>query len=205
MTKIYRKYQFTAQMDEAIRRAYIERPAEGAIPGVKDLSDRWRIPTWTIKRRAGELGLTRMKNAVWSVHEIEMLEKLAHLPCAVISRKFAAQFFFRSATSIKLKIKRLKIRRSPSSDVYNVTSLADCFGVDSSTVLRWIREGILKAEVLQTRADGQETRLIRERDVLAFIVENPMQFDIRKVDQIWFVDLLSDGKIGNSIQQAIKH
>ncbi|MGC2239162.1 MAG: hypothetical protein WA584_23605 [Pyrinomonadaceae bacterium] len=205
MTKAYKKYNFTAQMDEEIRRAYIERPASGAIPGVVDLSGKWSIPTWTIKRRAADLGLARAKKAIWSEQELALLEAYAHLPCAAISRKLAARWFFRTPHAVKLKLKRLKIRRSPDVDFYNVTGLADCFGVDSSVVLRWIRSGLLPVETLLTRSDGQQRRLIREGDVREFVCNNPMKFDIRKVDQLWFMDLITSGKTGfGSIEKAIR-
>lgn len=198
------KYEFTTMMDEAIRRAYRERPTNGAIPGVRSLSEKWDIPTWTIKRRAGKLGLTREKNAVWTEKEIELLEQYAHLPPSVIEKKFLANWFFRSAAAIKIKLLRFEVRRDAQSGDYTPTTLGMCFGTDQKVIVRWINLGLLKATVILDRADGQKRRIVKEADIIEFIRKNPMTFDIRKVDQMWFVDLLLGGKVGYTVEKAVK-
>lgn len=35
--------------------------------------------------------------------------------------------------------------------------------------------------------------LIRERDVRRFVLEHPSEIDLRKVDQLWFLDRLTNG------------
>lgn len=40
--------------------------------------------------------------------------------------------------------------------------------------------------------------LIHESDVYKFILARPLEFDIRKVDQLWFLDLVTEGKIAGA-------
>jgi hypothetical protein len=37
--------------------------------------------------------------------------------------------------------------------------------------------------------------LIRESDVRRFILEHPTEIDLRKVDQLWFLDLITNGLV----------
>jgi hypothetical protein len=37
--------------------------------------------------------------------------------------------------------------------------------------------------------------LIREKDVRRFILEHPTEIDLRKVDRLWFLDLLTNGLV----------
>ncbi len=49
----------------------------------------------------------------------------------------------------------------------------------------------------RTPQQGGDVYLIHESAVRRFIIENPMGFDLRKVDQLWFLDLITNGKIGS--------
>jgi hypothetical protein len=37
--------------------------------------------------------------------------------------------------------------------------------------------------------------LIREKDVRRFILQHPTEIDLRKVDQLWFLDLITNGLV----------
>jgi hypothetical protein len=56
-----RKYVFTAQLDERIRRIYLVHPGAKTRPGIRQLADQVGIPHWALKKRARELGLARTK------------------------------------------------------------------------------------------------------------------------------------------------
>ena len=76
--------------------------------------------------------------------------------------------------------------------------LAEASGIDSHAVSRWIKHGHLKAQLRGT-ARGQQQNgdiyLIREKDVRRFILEHPTEIDLRKVDQLWFLDVITDGLV----------
>jgi hypothetical protein len=40
-----------------------------------------------------------------------------------------------------------------------------------------------------------DSYLIQEKDVRRFILEHPTEIDLRKVDQLWFLDLLTNGLV----------
>ena len=73
--------------------------------------------------------------------------------------------------------------------------LAQLMGVDSHIVARWIRTGALRAQprgTLRTPQQGGDSYVIRPADVRRFIVTNPIGFDLRKVEPLWFIDLLTN-------------
>ena len=79
-------------------------------------------------------------------------------------------------------------------DGQSVTKLAMCFGVDVHSVSRWIKEGLLKAQMRgtqRTERQGGDIYYIRDQWIRDFIKENIGLIDIRKVDKFWFVDVMS--------------
>jgi hypothetical protein len=63
-------------------------------------------------------------------------------------------------------------------------------------VTRWINAGQLKATLRGTARDERQNGdiyLIREKDVRRFVLEHPSDIDLRKVDQLWFLDMLTNG------------
>ena len=49
-----RKYVFTAQLDERIRRIYLVHPGAKTRPGIRQLAEQVGIPHWALKKRARE-------------------------------------------------------------------------------------------------------------------------------------------------------
>lgn len=100
-----------------------------------------------------------------------------------------------------MKAKRLRISRELPFGYYTARGLAECFGVGcSKTVTRWIDKGLLDAKrrgTERSEANGGDHWMISEVAVKNFIRENPLAFDIRKVDQLWLIDLLAGVKSGN--------
>jgi hypothetical protein len=79
---------------------------------------------------------------------------------------------------------------------YSAYSLAQALGIDPHAVTRWIKSGHLKAKFRGTARGPQQngdSYLIQEKDVRRFILEHPTDIDLRKVDQLWFLDLLTNG------------
>ena len=111
-----------------------------------------------------------------------------------IRLKLKAAGYTRTVTGIHLKLKRMRFKHSGS--FYSAYSLAQALGIDPHVVTRWIKSSHLKAKLRGTARTPQQkgdSYLIQEKDVRRFIVEHPTNIDLRKVDQIWFLDLITNG------------
>lgn len=191
-----RKYVFTNQIDELIRAIYLDRRGAKTRPGIRVLAKKVGIPHWTLKKRARELGLARTKEKPWSEPELEILARYAWMSDERIRLKLKAAGYSRTVTGIHLKLRRMKFKHDPG--FYSANGLAQALGIDSHAVSRWIRSGHLKAKLRGTaRGEKQngDIYLIFEKDVRRFILEHPTEIDLRKVDQLWFLDLLTNGLV----------
>jgi hypothetical protein len=193
-TRRRRKYVFTAQIDERIREIYLHHPNAKSRPGIRKLADQVAIPHWALKKRARELGLARTKEKPWSEPELAILARYAWMSDERIRLKLKAAGCARTVTGIHLKLRRMRFKSDPT--FYSGKGLADALGIDSHVVTRWIKAGHLRAQqrgTKRTEQQGGDTYLIREKDVRRFILEYPTEFDLRKVDQLWFLDLITNG------------
>jgi len=191
-----RKYVFTDQIDQLIREIYLSHPDAKTRPGIRLLAKKVDIPHWALKKRARELGLARTKEKPWSEAELEILARYAWMSDERIRLKLKAAGYPRTATGIHLKLKRLRFKHDPG--FYSANGLAQALGIDSHAVTRWIRCGHLKAYLRGTARGKQQNGdiyLIREKDVRRFILEHPNDIDLRKVDQLWFLDLITNGLV----------
>jgi hypothetical protein len=183
-------------MDAAIIKTYRENSGNGEINA---LADKLGLPRWKVSRRALYLGVVepKHKEPPWSQAEIRILTKWARLTPERIYLKLKACGYQRTYTAIVLKRKRLRLLSN--LDGYTATSLKDAFGVDATTVLRWIRKGFLKAEKRGTKrveVQGGDMWWIKEKDIRAFLIESINIVDIRKIDKYWLVDILAKNKAG---------
>ena len=71
----------------------------------------------------------------------------------------------------------------------------------TATVLNWINKGLLRARVSERHG---KSYLIKDDDLRDFILANPMLIDLRKVDQLWFFEVMFPGKVGMTISQALR-
>lgn len=192
--KTTRKYHFTEQIDQLIRAAYLERGTGRALIGLKPLARKLGMPHWAPKKRARELGLARTKEKPWSEPEMEILARYSWMSDERMRLKLKSAGFHRTTTGIHLKLKRMKSKHDAS--FYSANGLASAFGIDSHVVSRWIRSGSLRARTRGTArgpAQNGDIYLIHEKDVRRFVNEHPTEIDLRKVDQLWFLDLLTNG------------
>ena len=193
-----RKSCFTPAIDEEIRRAYylyLEYNNRQAIAGY---ARQLHVPRWLINRRAAVLGLARIKEPAWNVDEVAMLERWGHLTDAVIQRKLKAAGSQRSINAIHLKMKRLRIKQN--LDGYSVHALATAFGVDGHKITYWINRKMLMATrrgTARSECQGGDTYWITHKAVREFVLAYPDEIDLRKVERWWFLDVLTDGRIGS--------
>src|SRR5271165_1148116 len=189
-----RKYVFTDQIDQLIREIYLNHRDAKSRPGIPLLAKKVGMPHWALKKRARELGLARTKELSWSERELEILARYAWMSDERIRLKLKAAGYARTVTGIHLKLKRMRFKHDGS--FYSASGLAQALGIDSHAVARWIKSGHLKAKrrgTARTEQQNGDIYLIHEKDVRRFILEHPTEIDLRKVDQLWFLDVLTNG------------
>jgi hypothetical protein len=187
------KYTPTPEIDALIAKAWQTGHGSGA--GLY-VSRKTGWPVWKVKRRAVALGVARNvpKESLWSKAEMECLEEHAWMSPEGIQRKIAKLCgTTRTLVAIVLKRKRLKIAGSRSGG-YTTGDLVRLFGVDRNKVLnRWIKFGWLKTDTSGAfnRAD--------HKAVYNFVLSHPEEIDLGRVDRLWFLDLVTKGKIGAGV------
>lgn len=189
------KYKPTPEIDKRIRDAY-EQQRRGDRRALKAVSGRIGWPVNAVSKRGAELGVCRAKERPWTEAEEEILGKFGHLAPSGIQRKLAQAGFARSIAGIQVKTVRERIKRN--LDGYSACSLADAFGVDVHKVLAWIHRGLLKAErrgTDRTAAQGGDMWWISRREAKRLVLRAPEEIDLARVEKIWFLDLLTEGKI----------
>jgi hypothetical protein len=193
--KYKRKYQPTPRTDAVIKEAY-RKQRQGDRDALKAASFTLGWPRNAISKRGAELGVTRAKEHPWTIAEEELLERFGHLAPSGIQRRLAAAGSLRSIAAIQIKLNRTRIKQN--LDGYSACGLADAFGVDVHKVLNWIYRGLLRADRRGTaRSDSQGGDIwwISRWQVKRFVLRSPEEIDLARVEKIWFLDLLTGGKI----------
>jgi|SRR5579871_5018855 len=190
-----RKYDPTPEGDSLIAEAYRAQRL-GNRRAVSVASARLGWPPHAVSKRAGELGLVRIKERRWSGEEESIIASFGHLTYTGIQQKLADAGFRRTCAAIAVKTTRLRIKSN--LDGYSATSLALAFGVDSHKVLGWISRGLIAANrrgTCRLPAQGGDSWWIPQREVKRFIMRYPEEVDLARVEKFWFLDLITDGKI----------
>lgn len=179
-----KKWIWNDILDHVLRNMY-----DATVPGrAQEIAEKLRMPRWAVNRRAVALGLSRPKDRPWSAAEQSYLEgNYHHVSVKALARKLG-----RSVTAVKLKAKRLGLRKY--GEGYTALSLAEALGVDPHWVLARIRSGRLRAtprHTERTAQQGGDSWLITDEGFIDFLREFPYEIDFRKVDGLWFMDLMA--------------
>lgn len=119
----------------------------------------------------------------WKPAELEYLqEKLGSVSLTQIARGLK-----RSVISIQVKAMRLK-RSLRLTAGYNVSNLADVFGVHHTRVESWARRGLLGKQHGRTGHGGNIR--FTEANVIRFIRSHACEYDLGRVDQTWFKSMV---------------
>lgn len=196
-----KKYVSNDFIDQRLRALYRESPDRKRNSGqsVKKLAAQIRWPVWALRVRARQLGIARTKDRPWCERELNILQRFAWMCPSRIQMKLKAAGFHRTQTAIDIKLDRTYARRN--TPFFTATSLAGLFGVDGHVVTRWIKLGYLAASRRGTdrhEGNGGDMFQIHEKEVYKFVLARPTEIDIRKVDQMWFLDLVTEGKIAGA-------
>ena len=147
------------------------------------------LPRWYIKKRAASLGLTMHQDKrPWTAEEEEILERLlGKLSALTIARRLK-----RTKASVVLKIKRLGVSRRVRNG-YTMRDLETCLGEDHHKIQRWVADGWLRDRLQGTRrhdGNGRDIHRFREKDILGFIRQHPLEINLGRVDAVWFLDMI---------------
>jgi hypothetical protein len=92
---------------------------------------------------------------------------------------------------------------------HSATSLGLCFGVRQHTVCKWIARGFFGK--VQTRTGeawtpgSGATCHITDAQVLAFVRDHPLEFQLSRVNQTWFLDLVFNAYANPKQARAVAH
>lgn len=189
------KYFWTQERDELLRRHYDGFPKRRKQRAAQALG----FPGWAAQKRAVYLGLTKPTDRrKWSMQEETFL--FEHAGTRTVH--WMAKKLGRSVSCTVLKFKRMKISRR-LREGYTMRELELCFGVDHRLIMSWIKKGWLKERRRPERHDRWERRslCVTDEDLLHFIQAHPMEFHLHKVDQFWFMDLITAGRL---VQMALE-
>jgi hypothetical protein len=175
-----KKYFWTPDQDEIIRKRYDSRTQT-----ITQLAERFNFPRWVICRRAAELGVARCKEPFWSTADEAFLER--NYPKRSI--RFIAKKLGRTLTAVALKKKRLGITKTMEG--YTLRGVCEGLGVDHHKVERWIRMGWLKVRGRGVDRPQGDYKYFTETRLRNFIRSHPDEIDLRRVDRLWFIDLLA--------------
>ncbi len=191
-----KKYVWTPERDQVVRERYDGRVRRRAA----EIGTALGWPAWAVKRRAAALGLTHppADRRDWTAQEEEFLREHAGSRLT----HWIARQLDRGESSVVLKLKRMKISRR-FREGYTLRELELCFGVDHHSIDRWLREGKLVGRRRGTRRSGAGGRgaapadpwYFTDEDLVRFIRGHPMAFRLDKVDQLWFMDLITSGSL----------
>jgi len=189
------KYVWTPGRDAIMRREYDPRVRGRA----QEIADKFGWPDWAIKKRAIYLGLTHTEDRrKWTEEE----ERFLLLHAGHRHVHWMAKQLNRTETSVVVKLKRLKISRA-MREGYTLRELELCFGTDHRVIDRWRREGKLRVKKRPYKTGGlyREPWAVTDAAILEFIRDYPLAFRLDKVDQVWFMDLMTNGGL---IARALK-
>jgi len=187
------KYIFTSEMDREIMYTYsINTDSK---PRLINLAKKFNMPRWAIYQRALKICAVKSSHQKrpWTDEEIHILKKNAHYAPFTIKKRLEKGGFKRSTTSIVLKRKRMRLLSN--LDGMSACLCAEFFGVNLHWVLNQIKSGALKAETIRKDREGKLNYYIKEKNIRKFIITNPNQIDLRKIEKYYLIELLANGKV----------
>jgi len=195
------KYELTPEIEATLRRIYSygfhEKTRPPDVPaGPRAYARLLGLPGEVVTKWAQELGLARAKEPVWSAREIALLDRYGYLTPVHIGKVLREHGFTRSVTGISLMRKRRMSHKA--SPYYSVSALSHLFGIDHHAIDRFITFGWMKTTQKGTRRGAKQRgdiKLVHKDEIRRFIYEHPMEFELKKVDQMWFLDLVTEGKV----------
>ncbi len=154
-----------------------------------------KYPRWHIRLIAAKNGWARTKLPDWSQKEEDWLIENYPRKGIVALQNGLRRInggVYRSPCAIVLKKKRLHINKR--SDGLTMRMMEDLLGCDHHKVERWMALGLLEAKRKGTARlpiQGGDMWHFEPRNVREFVINNPDEIDIRKVEPMSFIHLVA--------------
>ena len=171
-----KKFFWNSDLDARLRDSYTRASRRDELTAsLNSLQRVSGFPRWIILSRAADLGLSFENRRHWTDGELHFIRNNAGRR----SIKSVASRLGRTYYSVKAKIRSLELP-GRVTDGYSVDELARTFGVGKLTIDRWIARGWI------ARVDGR----IPEASIRRFLRTQPHQYQLRRVDEVWFKQLV---------------
>jgi hypothetical protein len=196
-------HTITPEVHERLRVVYQyqgqkrQRRPQG-VPTVRELAEEVGVSKKILCDYAARQGWVTPKEKPWTRAELRLLDKYAHLSPAMIQRHLKAAGCLRSEMGIRVMRTRRKAHKG--SPYYSSHAMTQLFGIDSHTLDRvWLRKypDELKYELKGERQRRQagDIKLFHVDTIRQFVINHPEEIDLRKVDKMWFLWLVTEGKV----------
>lgn len=187
--RLKRPYHHWTPEDDAILR----RDYRGSLANRQALARRLGVTEGAVHSRAAVLGCQRdtYTRRPWTEEEVEQLRELVGRLCT----KAIARRLHRSANSVAVRAKRLRLSHRARNGWYTQGETAEILGVSDRWVTRQIEAGHLRASWHHGQKAHSSPRHIGARDLRQFIIESADLLVARNVDLVQVVFLLvEEGK-----------
>jgi hypothetical protein len=183
--------ELTPRIIEELRLAYVGNVREVS-SNLNRIARQTGIPKNRLKRYAQRQGLRCMApHRPWTAEEIAYLEE----SLGAVSVNGIARHLKRSPGAVQCQAFKLN-RSTRLSEGYNISNLAEVFGVHHLRVEIWARRGLLG----KAHGHGGHGSAIRftESNVVRFIREHASEYDLARVDQTWYKAMVFERSAGRS-------
>jgi len=168
-------------LTEQGRRLMIER-YDGSSECISELQRYLGVPRYVVHRWARAMHLTGSKGANWTEDEIVYLKKHYNAK----QTEDIAAYLGRTVLAVKAKASHIGL---DVSDGYSLDEVRQGLGRSWETVNKWVKLGWLKGRRCTFNATTWNFTDAQIRD---FLRSHPLEVDLRRVDQLWFLDVCLD-------------
>ena len=166
-------------------------------------------------RRAAELGLIRIRERYrWSDNELSVVEAFAHCALETIQRKLVGispKGCKRTRAAIAGQIHSMQFRSN--LDGLNHTELAKALGVSPYLIHQWREQGLITGTRLPSidqhhkdnRKEDASPWFYHNVDTFVFLLTHGRMYDLRRVNQQWYVDTMIYGMQNVEARNKVKH
>lgn len=160
---------------------------DGTTARITLLERELRVPRNVVHHWACEMGLARNKRDMeWSAEDIAYLQQ----NYSKKSLNAISKHLKRSEQAIRYKAYKLSIS---SYNHYTATDLKIAFGCRYERIQMWVSKGWLKGFRKEKDAYRGDPWQFTEKAIRDFIIRHPSEIDQRRVDWLWFIDILAGG------------
>lgn len=164
---------------------------DGSSERIDELERRLGVPRYLIRRWAGQMRLTGSgRGARWKSEDIAYLEK--HIKSKTLQE--IADVLRRTEESVRTKAYLLGLIEREG---YTLKDICEGLGCSFELATKWIDKGWLKGTRRETGFWSFTDKQIRD-----FLRTHPLEIDLRRVDQLWFLDVCLDlGALDNPMNR----